>query len=915
MATVVEVYKGFKFVQYQAGDICVINADTGKEVLEDIESIAEGMDKIDAAIDGPWIDVFDENDYFVIKEDEGGSYWVKSKVGDNAGEYSGPWYFESDIYDVAYDKTHKVIELDKSTPEVKVTWNEGTKLWNSEVVATGEKSIGTDPDTAIKNAEKFIKAAEDAQKAASAKKTVKSIVDKGDYIVFETAEGKYGFMVKSTGYGQVGYDKAKSAALAGSKQTKKAALQSLGQMGVDPGTKAVDTLHLQYAQKVRPVFEQAAAEMQAKYEAAAKAYAKDLAEMQRKLDADEITAKQFKGWKDAQAAKQSANKQLAEQLANILVNADQTAAAMLNNELPKAFAENVNWQTFQIESGLSINTSFTLMDVDTVKNLIVNQPDLLPKSEVNVPKDMQWNAQKVNSAITQGILQGESVDGVAKRLMSVASMDMRSAVGAARTMLTAAQNSGRQLALERASKMGIKVKKMWQATLDGRTRSSHRVLDGESVELDKKFSNGCRFPADPQAPGFEVWGCRCRMVGDLDGVDHKDVRDYSNLPEGMSYEDWKNEHLTKQAQKLEAAQAKYDGYKAQADSLKQTLKDTNETYTGIWKDTVTLADWEAKHGSVQAKIKYYEDQIEKVKLGEAGKWVDEDTAIKKYEEMIAKTKEFDKKGKEYTKLKAEYDDAMAKAKSAKQLLGSAGGFDDTYSDERLAAAYKFTDARKADAVLRPASGSVWQGASTAERDAVFGYTGGSGKYNRPLSGFENNWNLSSYKGPGNVSLDHEGAAKAIQHMTDMVSRSTYEEDIWLVRGSGTNALESLLGIDYGKLSSLTQADLDEFIGEAGVNYAFTSCGSTVGKGFSGQVKYEIFCPAGTQMIYAEPFSAYGRGAKRRWDGISSQSGFSYEDETIIQRGTTFVFREIKKRGSSYTVVMEAHPECGYQLIT
>ncbi len=49
------------------------------------------------------------------------------------------------------------------------------------------------------------------------------------------------------------------------------------------------------------------------------------------------------------------------------------------------------------------------------------------------------------------------------------------------------------------------------ATLDGRTRDSHRDLDGERVPYDEPFSNGLMFPADPQGAGREVWNCRCTM--------------------------------------------------------------------------------------------------------------------------------------------------------------------------------------------------------------------------------------------------------------------------------------------------------------------------------------------------------------------------------------------------------------------
>ncbi|GHV56563.1 hypothetical protein AGMMS49579_21280 [Spirochaetia bacterium] len=57
---------------------------------------------------------------------------------------------------------------------------------------------------------------------------------------------------------------------------------------------------------------------------------------------------------------------------------------------------------------------------------------------------------------------------------------------------------------------------------------------------------------------------------------------------------------------------------------------------------------------------------------------------------------------------------------------------------------------------------------------------------------------------------------------------------------------------------------------------------------------DIYAPKGTQMMYAEPFSAYGRGGGSGWDGISKQSHFGRESEMIIQRGASYTITKIEK---------------------
>ncbi|WP_058270445.1 phage minor head protein [Olsenella massiliensis] len=80
--------------------------------------------------------------------------------------------------------------------------------------------------------------------------------------------------------------------------------------------------------------------------------------------------------------------------------------------------------------------------------------------------------------------------------------------------------------------------KQWIASLDGRTRDSHRRLDGTHVKADEKFDNGCRFPGDPEAPAAEVYNCRCTLVAYVPGHDVTAGREKQSVG-SLSYEEWK----------------------------------------------------------------------------------------------------------------------------------------------------------------------------------------------------------------------------------------------------------------------------------------------------------------------------------------------------------------------------------------
>ena len=336
-----------------------------------------------------------------------------------------------------------------------------------------------------------------------------------------------------------------------------------------------------------------------------------------------------------------------------------------------------------------------------------------------------------------------------------------------------------------------------------------------------------------------------------------------------------------------------------------------KTYSGIWKDDVTTAEWLSKHGSIQAKKDYFTNKLlNAVDLDEMNKWKD----------LIQQLEEFDIEGKAYYDLQSQ----LKKIQGDLQLLQNGGKIDDAaaaYTQARKDAALWAKSTRAADDRLREVCGQVWQGASRSERHAIYDYTSGSGKFNRPLSGFEkpysmpgSGWEQKYFKGPGQVWIDYEGAGDEIREMTELISRSTYEFDVWLQRGGAATEMDSLLGLSPGTFKSMSEAELQQFVDKFGRRTAFTSTGVAKGKGFSGDVIMNVYAPSGTQMMYAEPFSAFGNGGGSGWDGISPQSSFGSESEMIIQRGAYFKITKIERSGSGTIFVdMEVHPEKGYDL--
>lgn len=313
-------------------------------------------------------------------------------------------------------------------------------------------------------------------------------------------------------------------------------------MPTDKGHEAADRELKKLEASLKKMYKEAADDMKKKAEEFMRDFERKDNDMKKLVEAGKLTEEKYMTWRRNQMMTEERIQDMKDQLTQDLVHADQIAAAMINETLPQAYAENMNFGTYEIEHGTEINTSFTLYDKKTVENLMKKDPKIIPQARVSIPEDERWNRQKLTSAIAQGILQGESIPKIADRLQNVAAMDRNAAIRNARTYTTAAENKGRVDSIARANDMGIPADQEWIATLDDRTRMEHRHLDGQVRPVGEPFSaDGYRimYPGDPDAEPEMIYNCRCTLVSKVRGRIYNDERNESKLG-GMSYEEWKH---------------------------------------------------------------------------------------------------------------------------------------------------------------------------------------------------------------------------------------------------------------------------------------------------------------------------------------------------------------------------------------
>ena len=249
---------------------------------------------------------------------------------------------------------------------------------------------------------------------------------------------------------------------------------------------------------------------------------------------------EYLAWRKGKMVESGRLKALVDTLTEDFVNSDKIAMQIVRGDLTDVYALNANYAAYKIEQDTGLGLSWTLYDHSTVERLIRDDPDILPLPSVDIPLDMRWNRQHINSAITKGILLGDPIPEIAQRLVTVANMGMNAAIRNARTATTAAECAGRQDTYQRAKGMGIQLKKQWLATLDGKTRHAHRMLDGQTVDVEESFQvDGYKLkcPGDPSAPGYLIYNCRCTMIS-VDKFHDQNAPRAAKLG-AVSYEEWK----------------------------------------------------------------------------------------------------------------------------------------------------------------------------------------------------------------------------------------------------------------------------------------------------------------------------------------------------------------------------------------
>ena len=129
-------------------------------------------------------------------------------------------------------------------------------------------------------------------------------------------------------------------------------------------------------------------------------------------------------------------------------------------------------------------------------------------------EDVNHLKKRIANNISRGIATSDSYENIARNIASASNVGMNNAMRIARTEGHRIHSNSAYDAQLAAKAAGADIVKQWDSTMDGKTRSTHRLLDGQIREVEEPFEMGGKkamYPSGFGRPEEDI-NCRCALL-------------------------------------------------------------------------------------------------------------------------------------------------------------------------------------------------------------------------------------------------------------------------------------------------------------------------------------------------------------------------------------------------------------------
>lgn len=246
-------------------------------------------------------------------------------------------------------------------------------------------------------------------------------------------------------------------------------------------------------------------------------------------------------------------KTLSKQVGAIVDILKQDTVQNVQSYLDKVYQDSyLGIQYYINQKGIPITTPINPSEVVNVVNKKIE--DMTYADRVNA--NMNEFKKTIKAEISRGIASGSSYKEIASNLSMVTGEEMYKSERIVRTEGARVSSTAKLTSIRDMKEQGADLVKVWDSTLDGKTRPEHGLLDGQWAEVNKPFKVAGYKVEAPGMFGDPSQDCNCRCVllslprWDID--DNTPMIKYDNehdeLVEVMNYQDWKKGYFRKIAE-------------------------------------------------------------------------------------------------------------------------------------------------------------------------------------------------------------------------------------------------------------------------------------------------------------------------------------------------------------------------------
>lgn len=243
-------------------------------------------------------------------------------------------------------------------------------------------------------------------------------------------------------------------------------------------------------------------------------------------------------------------KALKKQIGAILDDLNSNQFESISEYLTKSYEDGFIGVMYDLQ-GQGIPLIFPI-DEEQVAKAIIHNTKLSKPLYTRLGEDMTVLKKVIQSELSRGLAQNLSYAEIAQAIGNQTNTGYYRASRIARTEGHRIQNEATYNAQQKAKESGADVVKQWDSTLDGRTRPTHRELDGQIRELDEPFEINGHRAQYPSGFGIakEDVNCRCAMLqrakwalgeSELDVL--KEKASFHGLDKTKDFEEYKEKYL------------------------------------------------------------------------------------------------------------------------------------------------------------------------------------------------------------------------------------------------------------------------------------------------------------------------------------------------------------------------------------